>query len=394
MDFFPNTFGIPPVWFIVLSIVVAAGILTPTLRYAGRLGWQFTTYVVITVGIGLVGIILWQLTRNPVWDMGITYVIGMLLLAIAGMGLLLGFVEFGVMRLLGFFRLGAISYVTYYEALRQPFTLLILLGGLVSIGVTARLGFFTYNEDFKMYRDVASSFVFLFALPIMVFASTKVIDEEIENRTMLTLMSKPISRTEVVLGKYMGVMVLIFVCVGILAIMAAMCSYLRYFDDMSIDFRIASNDAERVRLLFDNQKAFLALLPSVVLTFLQVATLAAISVAISTRFGLAVNVTTVVIIYIAASMARYVGGIQDLPYLVKGFIAVLARLLPGLTILDLNQRLVFSNYILNENKDWAAGLPTYGLIWQYVGVALIYSLFYIAGILSFGIALFRSRELT
>ena len=71
----------------------------------------------------------------------------------------------------------------------MSFLPIILIFGICAIGVAARLGFFTYNEDFKMYRDVASSFVFLFALPVMVFAATRVIDEEIENRTMLTLMS-------------------------------------------------------------------------------------------------------------------------------------------------------------------------------------------------------------
>ena len=72
--------------------------------------------------------------------------------------------------------------------------------------------------------------------------------------------------------------------------MAAACGYLRYFDDMRIDYQLANaSPASVARLDLDNTKAFLALLPSLVLTFLQVATLAAISVAVSTRFGLAVG---------------------------------------------------------------------------------------------------------
>jgi ABC-type transport system involved in multi-copper enzyme maturation permease subunit len=323
--------------------------------------------------------------------MGIWYVVGMMGMAFSAMGIFLGVMEFGLMRLLGLMRLGAIARVTYYEALLQPFTIIILVSGIAAIGVCARVGFFTYNEDFKMYRDVASSFVFLFSLPIMVFASTKVIDEEIENRTMLTLMSKPVSRTQVVLGKYAGVLMLVLTAVVILGVMAAMCGYLRYYDDMTIDYRI-SNPVEIAKLELDNYKAFLALLPSVVLTFLQVATLGAISVAVSTRFGLAVNVTAVAIIYIAASLAKYVGGAPELPALVRGFISLLAYLLPGLSDLDLNQRLIFSNFMLGKGT-WEPGMPYYSQIWQYVGLAGVYSVFYIAAVLSFGVGLFRSREL-
>jgi ABC-type transport system involved in multi-copper enzyme maturation permease subunit len=383
--------GFSATQWIIAAVLVAAVLLTLTWRFARRLGIPMITYIVATVLSGLVGLILWQVTRARDF-MGIWYVVGMLGMAFSAMGLFLGVMEFGCMRLLGLLRLGAIARVTYYEALLQPFTIIILVTGITAIGLCARLGYFTYNEDFKMYRDVASSFVFLFSLPIMVFASTKVIDEEIENRTMLTLMSKPVSRTQVVLGKYAGVLMLALTTVVILGMMAAMCGYLRYYDDMTIDYRIA-DQAQTVRLELDNYKAFLALLPSVVLTFLQVATLGAISVAVSTRFGLAVNVTVVAIIYIAASLAKYVGGAPELPAAVRGGIALFAYLLPGLSELDLNQRLIFSNYSLGQG-DWEPGMPSYVQIWHYVGLAGAHSVFYIAAVLSFGVGLFRSRELS
>jgi ABC-type Na+ efflux pump permease subunit len=249
-----------------------------------------------------------------------------------------------------------------------------------------------------MYRDMAASFVCLFSLPVMVFASTKVIDEEIENRTMLTLMSKPVSRWQVILGKYLGVLMLILVCVAALGIMAGLCSYLRYFDDMLIDFSIARTKEEWNALHFANFKHLMALLPGLVLALLQVATLAAISVAVSTRYGLAVNVTVVVIIYIAASMAQFVQSARDLPAIVAGLATIFGYLLPSLGLLDLNQRLVFGDYIYGAHDPTLAagtpGFPTYAQIWQYVGVSTLYALFYIGSALALGMALFRSRELT
>jgi len=219
-----------------------------------------------------------------------------------------------------------------------------------------------------------------------------VIDEEIENRTMLTLMAKPVSRTQVVLGKYLGVVLLIFVCVVALGITAGSCGYLRYFDDMRLDFVSASSQQDLDQLKHENVKAFAALLPSMVLAFLQVSCLAAISVAVSTRFGLAINIATVVVIYIFANLGRYVAGATEIPDPLRYVVSVMTYILPGLGNMDLNQRLVFGDYILND-QDRQTGIPTYGTIWQYVGMAGAYAAFYISGILCFAIALFRSREL-
>jgi hypothetical protein len=116
-----------------------------------------------------------------------------------------------------------------------------------------------------------------------------------------------------------------------------------------------------------------------------------VSVAVSTRFGLAINITVVVLVHMVSNLVRYAGA-ADLPGPVHGGVVVLSSVLPGLGYLDLNQRLVYGNF--NYGMWDYPGLPSYGQIWQYVGVAGVYSMFYIAAALSFGIALFRTRELT
>jgi ABC-type transport system involved in multi-copper enzyme maturation permease subunit len=316
---------------------------------------------------------------------------GLFFLALAACTAIFGFIEYVVLRLLSLFRLGAIARVTYYEALLQPFTLIVLALGLAVIVVGAFFPFFTLSEDSKMYRDVAASFAFIFAVPIMIFASSKVIDEEIENRTMLTLMSKPVARWQVVLGKYLGVLMLVFVAVAALGIMAGVCAYLRYFDDMRIEYYVASTKDAWQGLDLANNKAVLALIPAVLLEFMQLATLAAISVAISTRYGLALNVTVIVILYIGANLTRYTGQ-ANLGEPWQSLVTAISYLLPSLGNLDLNQRLIYGNY--NFGKEYIRDLPTYSQIWSYVALAAAYSILYISGAISFAMALFRNRELT
>jgi hypothetical protein len=373
----------------VIAIVLMVGLAGVAIGFRRALGWQLATYLAVT-----------SLTAAAGWGMywfgfdnGYLRIIGLYLLSIAGAGVFFGLIEFGLLRIIGLFQLGAITRITYYEALLQPFTLIVIVLGIAGISIFAALPYFTMSEDFKMYRDVAISLAFLFTLPIMVFASTKVIDEEIENRTMLTLMSKPIARWQVVLGKYFGVLVLCLGVIVALGIVAGACAYLRYFDDMRIDYYVSQTLAERLQLNLQNTKAVLAIVPAIFMEFLQIAMLAAVSVAISTRWGLALNITVTVLLYVGANLARYASAMElSAPW--SWLVAALSHLLPGLSLLDLNQRLVYGNFNYGDKNFWTRSTPTYGDIWEYVGISMAYAAFYVSGVLAFGIALFRTRELT
>jgi ABC-type transport system involved in multi-copper enzyme maturation permease subunit len=366
---------------IISLIPIALGFLLRPRVGNGVAGWLVATGAAFALGF-----LLLPNTSTAVLAMS-----GAACLTLGAILLVFGFLEFAILRTIGLFRLGALTRVTYYEGLLQPFTLILLVVGALAILMLAFMPFFTISEDNKMYRDVAVSLVFLFSLPVMIFASTKVIDEEIENRTMLTLMSKPIARWQVVVGKYLGVMLLCFAMVAALGLVTGACAYIRYFDDMLIDYRVAT-PAQVAALDLGNLKANLALAPALLLQFLQIATLAAVSVAISTRYGLVINITVIILLYIAANLARYVGH-YNLPAPLDTLANLLAHLLPGLGLLDLNQRLLFGQYNLG-NRDTTEGLPSYAQIWQYTSLATLYALLYISAVISFGIAAFRNRELT
>ena len=381
----------------VLIILLVLGFILPPVMawfFRGKTGTQLAIYLGTLLAIGLPALILGIHLRNQAnfSELGMMGVIpAMFLIGLTGILLLAGLIEFGVLRLLGLTSLGAIARVTYYEALLQPFTLIVLAGGVFAIVIFGFVPFFTLNEDSKMYRDVTTSFAFMFVMPILIFASSKVVDEEIENRTMLTLMSKPVSRWQVVIGKYTGVLLLILVCTFALGTMAGVSSFARYFDDQRMDYFVAGSQADIAKLDSDNHKTLLALVPANILQFMQLATLAAVSVAISTRFGLALNVTVIVLMYMLSNLARYVDLLQlTQPW--EGIVKFGAKLLPSLGLLDINQRLIYGNY--NLGKEMIVGLPGYDQIWGYVGQSGLYTVLYIGAALCLAVGLFRTRELS
>src|SRR5580704_17072268 len=114
---------------------------------------------------------------------------------------------------------------TFIEAIVQPIYPLLLALGSAALIIFGLLPFFTLGEDTVMYKSVALDVVLLLVLSITLFATSKSIFEEIEDRTMLTLMSKPIQKWEVLVGKYLGIILSALLAVAIFGGIIILCTW-------------------------------------------------------------------------------------------------------------------------------------------------------------------------
>src|SRR6266542_4621784 len=116
---------------------------------------------------------------------------------------------------------------TFLEAIIQPiYSLLLALGAAILI-VFALLPFFTLGEDTTMFKAVGLDVILLLVLIVTLFATSRSIFDEIEDRTMLTLMSKPVRRWQVLVGKYLGIILASGMAVTILGAILIVCTWLR-----------------------------------------------------------------------------------------------------------------------------------------------------------------------
>lgn len=113
----------------------------------------------------------------------------------------------------------------FKESIRQPvFYIMLLLAGFIQLLNTWIVGFTMgasnvpgeVTGDDKMLLDVSMGGVFLLGILLASFISTAAISREIENKTVLTVVSKPISRTSVILGKFLGIACAMCVAIGIM----------------------------------------------------------------------------------------------------------------------------------------------------------------------------------
>ena len=62
----------------------------------------------------------------------------------------------------------------------------------------------TAGQDVKIVKDLGLAAMSLFGLFIAVFIGIGLVSKEVERRTIYSLLAKPVRRSELVIGKYAG----------------------------------------------------------------------------------------------------------------------------------------------------------------------------------------------
>src|SRR5438132_1444062 len=98
-----------------------------------------------------------------------------------------------------------IALSTAKEAIRQPafFVLAALAGAWLILSIF--IPYFTFNEDIKMYKDTGMTTISFVCLLLTLLTASSTVAEEIEGKTAVTLLSKPINRRQFIFGKFLGI---------------------------------------------------------------------------------------------------------------------------------------------------------------------------------------------
>lgn len=94
---------------------------------------------------------------------------------------------------------------TFLESIRQPIYVVLLLVSALVTFILPMLSAYTMEDDNKLLIDMGLSTLLVFGLLLAAFTATGVLTHELENRTVLTVISKPVPRPLFILGKYLGV---------------------------------------------------------------------------------------------------------------------------------------------------------------------------------------------
>jgi ABC-type transport system involved in multi-copper enzyme maturation permease subunit len=115
---------------------------------------------------------------------------------------------------------------TVREAVRNRILYTLVFFAILLIGTGVLLSTLSYVERERILEDVGLAAIRLFGAAIAIFVGIGLIHNEVDRRTIYTILSKPLSRTEFLLGKYFGLLATLWLQLIIMSGAFAVCSLL------------------------------------------------------------------------------------------------------------------------------------------------------------------------
>ncbi|MCP4510081.1 MAG: ABC transporter permease subunit, partial [Fuerstiella sp.] len=286
-------------------------------------------------------------------------------------------------------RAGIIARATTKEAVRQPLFFLLLLISAVVLVVNTFMPFFTLEDDVKMLKECGLATLLISGVLLGVWTAGTSITNEIDGKTAMTLLSKPINRRQFILGKYIGIIQgILWLFLPLTLIFSFVIFYKVGYDQREMSKEITSwFQAQQIIGGFEiplphpeRLAVVTQILPGVVLSFFQVCVLTAISVAVATRLPMVVNLVVCFAVFVVGNLTPMMVA-QGKTVIQNEVVTFIARLIA--TVLP----------SLESFNIYAAVATGRSVPPSYLGTSLLYGAAYAAAMILVAFVLFEDRDL-
>jgi len=247
-------------------------------------------------------------------------------------------------RPFSFLRVAAITGNTFTELVRLKVFYFLLIFALLLIGNSLFMARLSFQQEFQVLKDVSLGAMSIFSSLLAIVATAQLIPRDLEDRTIYTVLAKPVPRYEYLMGKLAGVLLLL--ALSILAMSALFLTLLFVREHILANETLhatAGLRTEQVQETLLNLKtsAFNSnLCPGIVIIYLKAALLAALTLLVSTFassniFTIVVMVFIYFIGHLQATAREYWLQEHSGGGLVKAFLALIALAFPDLQLFNL-----------------------------------------------------------
>ena len=308
---------------------------------------------------------------------------------------------------------------TFIEILRKPVYSVIIAAALFLFILSPSLTMYTMSDDNKLLRELGLSTLFLASLFIAVFSASGAVAEEIENKTISTVLTKPVQRPIFIIAKFFGVLAAVilahYICtigflmairhgvmetvadtidwtvIGAASIILILSFVLSAFFNYVYDWKLSSTTIVLITLFSTLGILFLSFVDrdwkfnpannginaldiyGSVLLLLAAIIIAALAVAFSARFNIVITLSACIGIFLLGLVNDYAfGRFADVYWWAK-----IGRFLsPNLQVFWI------SDAIYEESV-----IPI-----KYIVISAVYAISYTTGILALAVGLFQRRQ--
>ncbi|MEO8206393.1 MAG: ABC transporter permease subunit [Chthoniobacterales bacterium] len=241
-------------------------------------------------------------------------------------------------------RVWALAINTLTELIRQKIFYFLLIFALFVIGNSAFMENFSFEQEFQMLKDVSLGAMSIFTSLIAMLATAFLLPKDIEDRTLYTLLAKPVPRYEYLLGKLLGVMLLLFL--SVLLMSALFVAVLAVREQMVLSETYAQlkgappADISAAILKVKSSALNINLLPGIIIIFIKASLLVAMTLLISTFassgiFTAMVAMAVYFIGHMQATARDYWLQSIDASWVTRVFLAIVALFFPDFQAFNL-----------------------------------------------------------
>lgn len=117
---------------------------------------------------------------------------------------------------MGLGRIWTIARNVFFEVIRDRILYLIGLFAVLMVAATVLLPEVSAGAQDKITLDLGLAAIHLLSVIVAIFVGTGLVNKEIEKRTVLVLISKPVSHLEILVGKHLGLSAVLAVLIALL----------------------------------------------------------------------------------------------------------------------------------------------------------------------------------
>jgi len=282
-----------------------------------------------------------------------------------------------------FTRIATIARNTFTELVRQKVFYILLVFALAAIGSSIFMAQLRIEAQFQMIKDVCLGSMAIFTSLLAILATASFLPNDSEDRTIYTLLAKPVPRFAYLLGKLGGIILLLLLFTLMMSVVFCVVLWMREQSALAqIRQEFASAPAEQLQLAIKSvtDATFnINLIPGILLIFVKAALLAALTLFISTfatsaLFTVMITAAIYFIGHLQATAREYWLQGADIQWWTRILIALIALLFPDLQAFNLADDMIAGAAI-----PWDIFVKTFALGWLYVAVYASLAAYVFAG---------------
>jgi len=247
-------------------------------------------------------------------------------------------------RGVSFSRVLAITANTLTELTRLKVFYVLLVFALLLIGSSIFMAQFTFQQEFQILKDISLGAMSIFTSLLAIIATARLIPQDIEDRTIYTILAKPVPRFEYLLGKIGGVLLLLAISTVVMSAGFLAVLYIREQSVLHMTLRqMSSAPPEQVDDALRAVRSSglnLDLFPGIIIIYLKACLLAALTLFVSTFAT--TNIFTIVVMafiyfigHLQATAREYWLQEHSSGWITHVFLAIVALLFPDLQAFNL-----------------------------------------------------------